>query len=117
MTTHTSNGSNVNYAFFPITPKAAVAPIVGDVLMSDVTTESTAEYHPASSSLKTTSDETGYESDDEINSEEGSAIEFYEDGTLATTSGPMRKIKRNRAMTAEQQESQYRLTKRLIQVH
>jgi hypothetical protein len=116
MPTSVGNGSDVTYAIFPTTPKATSATVVTDVFMPDATTEST-EYDPASPSLKTTSTDTGYVSDDDVRSEEGSEIEFYEDGTLATTSGPMRKVKKNPAMTAEQQESQYRLTHRPIQVY
>jgi hypothetical protein len=110
------NGSDVSYGLFPTTPKATIAPVVTDVFMPDAASEST-EYDPTSPSLKTTSTEAGYISDDDVESEEGSEIEFYEDGTLAITSGPMRKIKKNPAMTAEQQESQYGLTARLLEVY
>ena len=65
-----------------------------------------ARFCPSPSpSFPPTSNESGYSTDDELESEPGSEIEFLEDGTLVPTHGPARKIKKNAPMTAEQQQA------------
>ena len=114
-TSTTSNGSVLSYTPFPTTSEATSAIAFTDGYMTYATNEHT-KYDPASPSFKIESTDTGYVSDDDVEFEEGSEIEFNEDGTPATSAGPARKTTRNAAMTAEQQRSQYNLRYCLIQV-
>lgn len=109
----TTNGSNVNpLDYFQAPYEQAVAGVT-DISTTDVA-NGTSEYDAAAQ--PTTNETKAYDSNDEVESED-SPLEFHERGTSAAASRPNRKIKKQPAMSAEQQQSTLPLPHRTQNQH